>query len=246
MKVNTPILIPVADLHEHADNPNVQDSFVFSNLLNEIATDGFEEAIAVVKNENLGLEFEGYTVVAGNHRLKAARELGIEELPCFVHEWDAETCKIKLVRRNMLKGDLDPKKFTRLVESLDSTHTPEELADMMGFKDEEFERLYQKEAEDVVSNGKNFAPKEDSLIDGATIMLNRIFSESGDSVHLSFLCFTHNGQVHTMIQMNDKLPGVLSKITDYCKSNNLDINSVLYQILGSEIDNLDDIFSSII
>ena len=123
MNVKLPTLIPVDQLFEHEANPNVQESLVFGNLLSEIAEDGFEEAIAVVKSDS-----GGYTVVSGNHRLRAAKELGIQELPCFIHDWNEETIKIKLVRRNMLRGELDSSKFTKLVDSIENNYTPEQLS----------------------------------------------------------------------------------------------------------------------
>ena len=102
----------------------------------------------------------------------------------------------------------------------------------MGFRDlDEFERLYQQEAEEEVTKGKAFKPKEDSLIDGMTVLLNNIFSENGEQIAHSFIYFMYDNKTQLTIQMDDKLMAAMKTMTDKCQEECLDINSVLRELI---------------
>lgn len=232
-----PVMISVTELHEYPGNPNEQDPVTFNNLVEEIEEDGFQEPIIVVPRENIeGPGHEGYTIVSGNHRFKASMVLDAEEVPCFVMDWDAEKSKIKVVRRNLLRGEVDPKKFTKLVQSFGEQYSQDELADMMGFKDiESFEKLYASElagADAEGDQGAADAKDEMNLIDGLSLILNRLFSEYGETVPHSFMFFLYGSKIHLVAQANTKLKKMLELITQRCVDDALDINLVLTGLLG--------------
>lgn len=228
-KVSKFINIKVSNLDEFEGNPNVQDPNTFTNLVKEIEEDGFQEPLLVVPGNEKGR----YVVVSGNHRLKAAKILAFEELPCVVHEdWDLDQQKFKVVRRNLLKGELDATKFTKLVDSLDKNYTPDELADAMGFNTtDDFERMYMLEQEmeqrQAGAIAAQIAEKETNAVDGLGVILNRLFSEYGDTIPHSFMFFSFGNKMHTMVLMNSKLKMVFEELALKVAREGMDMNEVL-------------------
>jgi hypothetical protein len=234
------VYVPIDHLHEFEGNPQEQSQETFNNLVQEIETDGFDEPLQVIHAPDLGTKH--YRVVSGNHRLKAAALLDYQELPCVIRDWDQLTAKIKLVRRNQLKGDLNPKKFTRLVNELAESEQldHEVLHEMMGFTDiDEYMKYYKTEKKDGDKIAKKLANEADNqlrLVDNLSYILNRLFTDYGDTVPFSFMFFTHGSKMHLMIQMNSKLKRVVEKITAKCVEDALDINVVLPGLLDMGIE----------
>jgi hypothetical protein len=229
-KISEVKMIKVSDLEEFDLNPNTQDPTTFSNLVEEINLDGFDEPLIVVPNEKNPSKF---TVISGNHRLKASKVLCFEELPCIIKEdWSLDEQKMKVVRRNMLKGELDAAKFSKLVDSLDANYTPEQLANMMGFNSTDaFERMYlldtELEQRQNAAIAAQVAEKETNAIDGLGIILNRLFSEYGDTLPHSFMFFDYGNKINIMLLMNSRLKKVIEELTLKCAKEGLDINEVL-------------------
>jgi len=100
--------VPVGELVEHPDNPRKGD---LDTITDSIAHNGFYGALIVDQANQ---------VLAGNHRLKAARELGIEKLPIIRVEVDEATAKrIMLVdNRANDQASYDQEALVRVLEGL--------------------------------------------------------------------------------------------------------------------------------
>jgi len=232
--------ISVDDLHEFEGNPQEQSQDTFNNLIQEIETDGFDEPLQVVKAPDLGSG--QYRIVSGNHRYVAARLLDYDELPVIVRDWDDLTARIKLVRRNRLKGDINSQKFTKLINSLSEEEQldHEVLQEMMGFVNIDDYMKYFKDDEAKKEKGAHAATKEVDtqlkLVDNLSQVLNRLFTDFGDTVPFSFMFFTYGSKMHLMVQMNDKLKRLTEKITKKCAEDGLDINVVFPGLLDMGIE----------
>ncbi|MBE3579013.1 MAG: ParB N-terminal domain-containing protein [Caldanaerobacter subterraneus] len=78
-------IISVNLLKEHPRNRDFFDDIqgqAWQDFLESIRTSGIITPLIVTKNED-----ETYTVISGSQRLRAARELGIEEVPCEVRTY---------------------------------------------------------------------------------------------------------------------------------------------------------------
>jgi hypothetical protein len=230
--------IPLDQLHPFPGNPNEEDAITFNNLVDEIDQDGFDQPLIVVPAANiLGPGATGYVVVSGNHRYKALQTQGkFDAVDCVIKDWDAEKAKIKVVRRNLLSGDLNAKKFTAFVDGISTGYTQDQLADAMGFASvEDFTKIYQKELEEQNERGKEGAAdarNEMNLIDGLSLILNRLLREYGQTVAYSFMFFLYGSKIHLCIQANTKLKRLLEIITKRCVEDGLDINLALTGLLG--------------
>ena len=76
---------------------------------------------------------EGYEVIAGERRLKAARQLGLEKVPVIVKEADDQEALVLALIENIQREELNPieeaESFRRLIEEF--KHTQEDVARMV-------------------------------------------------------------------------------------------------------------------
>jgi len=55
-----------------------------------------------------GVETDAYEVTAGAHRLKAARKIGLETVPCIVADDDDLHAELAMIDENLMRADLSP------------------------------------------------------------------------------------------------------------------------------------------
>ena len=223
--------ISVKELYEAPGNPQEQTATTFAALVEDIEKDGFDQPINVVPREA-----GGYTVVDGNHRLRALNYLKYEEVPCIVRkDWDEATAKIKLIRRNMLSGSLDSKKFTKYIDEFSDRFKidKEALPDLMGFDNkEEFLAIYQgndltEDDLEKLGGGK----LELKIMDNLSDFLNKIFTEYGDAVPYNFVPFFYGRKLHTLIQANPAMRKCIEDVSKKCFDEKKDINEVLPDLI---------------
>jgi ParB family chromosome partitioning protein len=92
------ILIPLAQLHPHPDNPRLFEraDVVAQSAVQIERGGGFDPAYALlVRPIN-----DGFQIVAGHHRVAAARAAGLETVPCWVREMDDDEAFMALVLAN--------------------------------------------------------------------------------------------------------------------------------------------------
>jgi hypothetical protein len=235
-KVHLAKLLPTALLAEHPNNSNVQSKHVFKELKESIQAGGFDEPLIVVPRKDT----EGYYVVSGNHRFKAGKELGYDQLPCIVREdWDAVEAKIQLVRRNYVRGQIDRVAFTESVNLLSTEHLLglDVIMERMGFEDSEaFAEFYKQEkarerktASAVAGTGA--AVQQVKMIDDLGVILSVLFEKYGSTVPQSFMIFPVGGKNHIFVQMTPALKKSIDSVTAHCVATGLDINTVLGGLL---------------
>jgi hypothetical protein len=232
-KVET-VMLPLLEVFEFPSNPNEEDSLVFNNLLLEIQEDGFDQPLIVV--DRLHIEnAPGWTVVSGNHRYRALRLHGYTHAACVVKDWDAEKARVKVIRRNLITGKLNDERFTRIVDELRTPYTPDQLADMLGFAHvDEFAKHYKKQHENQPRAEEDDGYGDPTrLVEGMTVILNKLFSEYGDTVPNSFVYFLAGTKIHLAIQANTQLRRALSKVAKRCVKEHKDINLVLAGVIAA-------------
>lgn len=201
-------LIEVSKIHPNEWNPNEQSDEIFNQLVEEIREDGFDHPLNVVPCEWEGEEGH-YVIIGGEHRWQASKLLGLEKVPCFIHDdWDEAQQKLKTVRRNLLGGSLNARKFTDLVNSLKHTLDVEDMPTLFGFEDSrEFEKYLIDDREEkdrsfldsLVEDSKRELHATDSLMaivatifkecDGlATIDQNYLFFTLKGSLQMALIC----------------------------------------------------------
>lgn len=188
--------IPIDMLVDSPDNPNEQDEATFDQLVQGIREDGFDEPVHVVPIAE-GEDAGKFMIVSGHHRVKAARVIGMKAVPAILKPgWTGDRRQIELVRRNSLRGDMNPAKFTYLFNELIKRGKDKNvLRQQMGLvKDDLFKRLY-KQVEGSLSpiQKKKLVEAKDKInsVDSFSAVLNDIFKNHGTELDYGLLCFKY-------------------------------------------------------
>jgi ParB family chromosome partitioning protein len=130
-------LIPISKIRPNPWNPNAMDDAMLARERASIEKFGFI-GTAMVRSAPDG-EWE---LVDGEHRWRIARELGMEELPC----WDLGTVsdlvakELSLVLRE-IHGDHDPARVQAILREIAKTESAESLRLVLPYSEEVYARL---------------------------------------------------------------------------------------------------------
>lgn len=128
--------VPVTDIHPNAWNPNRQDDFMYAKELASIRAFGFVSPLIVRAIDGL------YEIIDGEHRWKAAKELGMKEVPVWsLGAVDDETAKQLTIILNETKGRAQPDLLKPLLEDLLESRTADELLAVLPYTPEQFAGL---------------------------------------------------------------------------------------------------------
>ena len=126
---NGSIEIPVARIRENPRQPRLRiDDGALEALAASIREHGVIQPILVIET------IDGYQLVAGERRVRAARLAGLDHIPAIVRELaDREQLELALVE-NLQREDLDPIEAARAYRQLidDFAFTQEDLAARVG------------------------------------------------------------------------------------------------------------------
>jgi ParB-like chromosome segregation protein Spo0J len=264
-KAHEIVFLPVGEIADNWWNPNSETAERFNALFESIMDVGFVENIQVVpicpelqevmtKEEDraavAGLMKQGkkWLVVQGSHRFEAARIAGsdkIREIPAVVLQpTDVSKMKALSVRMNVIKGRIDPVKFTKLFDELSREQAESVVKEMMGVATGgEFERLYQSVKKTLPPELQKELEKtkaELRTIDDLGRVLNELFARFGSDLDYSFMSFTWGGKVHTMVRLRKDAATVLASVKEMCRQRQIDMNDLLIYgfkaAMGAEID----------
>ena len=125
--------VPTDSINPNSYNPNRQDKDDFALLLRSIREDGFTQPVVVHK--------ETRTIVDGEHRWRAARELGMAELPVVFVDMDAEQMRLSTLRHNRARGSEDVDLTAALYRDLRELGALDQARDALGLSAQELEAL---------------------------------------------------------------------------------------------------------
>lgn len=134
--------IGVDDLIALKRNPQYCTPGQMDALKNSIVKDGFVSPILVRK-----MRGGKYEIVSGNHRVIAAREIGLSEIPCITVAMTAETAKRMAMNLNTIHGDPNPELVAPFLAEMDDAtlldiHLEESMIqDIVKFDEELHEKL---------------------------------------------------------------------------------------------------------
>lgn len=230
--------VPIGLVDANDYNPNEMEDHTFANLVQEIEKDGFDEPVIVCPSP----EKKGrYRIVNGEHRWRAASMLGMKLLPVIIKEdWDEATQKLKTVRRNILRGDLNAAKFDALIADIQKEHelSEVEIASAMGFASlEEMQKAAAHAAADDGSGGAEETEEESTkrarkLIDGLEQVVNSLLSEYGHTVPHGFIYFLYGGEMHLAVSMDGDLKGLVDTVVRRCDKEDRPVADVFGEVLG--------------
>lgn len=225
-------------------NPNEQTADRFNTLVSTIAEDGFDQPIVVcpiTDRDRAQLNAppeKKYVIAKGEHRWRSMRVLGKAVIPAVVRPWDDLTRRTRMVRDNVVKGDLNKERMTELVHSLQSQHRLDAdlTASLVGFDTtrEMFKHMvHEKAAKQAAEEQAHLDRTKDSLkvLDDLSLLLNAIFTKHGHSVPYGYLAFMFGGQIHVMVEMQEELREQIELLGKVALERKVDINLLLAAML---------------
>jgi ParB-like chromosome segregation protein Spo0J len=145
--VDTPgvaLSIPVDRLRANSWNPNKMDEAMYAKELKSIERFGFVDPVTV---REVGMH--DYEIIDGEHRVKAARELGMTEVPCHnLGLLDDDTARELTIVLNETRGTSDRERLSELLKDLASRRDERQLREIMPFGRERFDELLDRKTID--------------------------------------------------------------------------------------------------
>jgi ParB family transcriptional regulator, chromosome partitioning protein len=122
-------LIKIDQIFPNNYNPNVVSEDILAKLRAEISQKGLCEPIIVRSRDS------GYEIVDGEHRWRICRDLGWQEIPCIIQDYDSNEAKIKTLQLNYMRGSAVPVKLASLIHELSKEIKLEDLAKRLPYEE---------------------------------------------------------------------------------------------------------------
>lgn len=157
------------------------------------------------------------------------------------------------MRLNVIKGNLNPEKMVKLYEDVSERHEHEALQDLMGFTDQErFENLVGEVQDDMREMAQDAgmsdraveeledATEEAETVDDLSAILNKMFTQYGDTLDQNYMWFSYGGEDHLYVQCDSDTWGRLQDMMDSVQEAGSDASEVFGQLLVNWQDKLDE------
>lgn len=229
--------LPVDKIVPNPWNPQGMSAEEFNRLVDEISTVGFIAPIQVVP-----LDDGTYQILGGEHRWKAAKVAGLEEIPCAIltdSKWKEDDLKkFTTTRLNLIQGKLDPTKFIPLYNEMVEKYGTDAMASLFGFSHEAglqeiisgvkkgMKRSLPKEMQGEFDK----AAKEVKTIEDLSKIIQNIFNKYGSTVSQNFMVFSFGSKQHIYVSMNKQMKSAMDKVLEFCRKSGEDINDFMEPI----------------
>lgn len=229
------------------DNTNSMTKRQYAALVEAIKdTGGLTENIVVV-DMTTDPEWTGeeqYMTVSGEHRLRAAIDAGIAEVPARVYtaaEWDKDMRDIQGVRHNAITGDFNPLKFSALVKRLSEKYGRDTTRELMKFTDKaKFDKLVDyvtanipDEFKEQVDDAKRSGRMEN--IDQLSTILNEMFMNYGDTLPHNFMILDYGGKQHVWIKLEKETAKSLTRVRGELVRQHKSADDLFNALLQNEV-----------
>lgn len=229
--VHEPQMVAVDDLAPNEANPNEESDAIFTQLVESIREDGFTQPVIVAEQTD-----EGYPIIAGEHRWRAAKVLGMPEIPVVVLPiTEDDQQRIRLVRDNAVRGKIDPVRFTKLFNDLANRYGQDAVRRMMGVvEDSTFQKMYRdvrKSLPREVKKRLDQTKTEIANVDDLALTIRKIMTEAGPQLDQSFVTFSFGGREHMLIRCGPRAWRNLQRIAEEAETEGVDFNARVNQLL---------------
>jgi len=139
----------VNSLSPNAYNPNRQSEHDFELLCRSIEEDGFTQPVIVRESDKV--------IVDGEHRWRAARQLGYDEIPIVLVDFTDEQMRISTLRHNRARGSEDLELSASVLRDLQALGAIEWAQDSLMIDDTELEMLLNDVSAPEAQGGEDFS-----------------------------------------------------------------------------------------
>jgi hypothetical protein len=250
--------IPVSLIDPNPLNPNRMKPRAFDLLVNNLQEMGFTDA-ALMRAKDIALFNEirlkhgddrakiraeliekdcRFETIGGHHRIDGAKYLGFEDVPATIPtdpDFTEEFANFQMIRHNVIRGEMDPEQFVTLYAQYAGKYDDDLLQELFGFAEEaEFKRLITATAaslpKELQSKFKD-AAKEIKTIDGLARILNKIFTEHGDTLPFGYLIFDYSNEDSVWFRCEKSTIKAVYVLGDICKDNKVTMDDVVGNVI---------------
>jgi len=234
-------------------NPNQMQDKTFDRLCKEIEESGMNSPIQVIPIEKEGTT--RYRILGGEHRFQACRVLGYKFIPAIILSdpklQDEDVQKFVTMRLNVIAGQVNPDKMMKMYQDLAKRYDKEALGELMGYTDQD---AFRKLVGEIKKGAKKAGlPKEAvaeiekaamelKTVDNLGAVLNRIFTEYGDTVPNHFVWFDFGGKKHVHVSCDAKTFKKVEAMLSAVKKRDARADEVFAQLMQvwDEVVELDE------
>jgi len=254
------VKLPIRLLYYNGWNPNEMTESEFNALSGNVDEVAMLDPVLVVPwtttEQQVEIEDRLYTadhgqvvtdcgevvfrVVDGEHRTEQQRIADAEYIPCIIghpERLDEFMQKKQTMRMNMIRGKLNRKKFNALVEDFINNYGTDmdALPDELGFSDsKEFYRMIDVARESLPEDlQKEFDRVKDGItnIDDLGAVINRLFSEFGDTVPANYMILDFGGKDHIWVKISVGKFDTMRRVADDIRKHGHTFDSMICHIL---------------
>jgi hypothetical protein len=241
------VFLPLASLQPDPSNPNEMDDKTFNLLCDNVERYGITDPILVYP-----LGEDQYRIVGGHHRAEVAKLFGYEEVPCTVYaeEMTEDEIAAQMTRMNVIHGRLSPAKFLKMYQELEGQYSADVAAEMFGFADEEeFKKLVKATGDSLPPEMKDSfkeGMKEVKTIDDLSKLLNRLFSEYGDTLPYGYMFLDFGGKDSVWLRMGTKDYKDFRGLAARCRESSKTVDGVFSALLAHLVTSEDGLLDSMV
>lgn len=229
-------------------NANTMSPQTLQALILGIQQEGFDEPIQIAPllDEKTGERKktadgkEKYVIIGGEHRWRGAKILEMKTIPAVIKPvTDIVSRRMAMIRRNLVRGELDRTKFTSLVKDLERRKaiSADVMAQQMGFSsDKHFKQFFKDEkarGDSKIQAAIEDARKDMQLSDSLAHVLSEILGKWGATMPAGWVFFAHKSRLHLMLQMEPELYKAVQILCAWAKRD----GKLLQEVLDSAIRN---------
>lgn len=225
-------------------NVNSMSPAQFNELVDMIKTHGFDEPIQVapIAEKKTPDGRQVYVIIGGEHRWRAMKVLGGATVPAVVKQiLDEGERRMLLVKRNVVRGEIDRAKFTTLVKDLEekSQVGRDLLASKMGFTgDQHMKRFFREEKKatnEQVSKLLEESRRELMTVGNVSYVVSEICAKYGKTMPNGYVFFAHRSRLHLLLQMEAELYQAVQAMCALARRDPKTLSIFLNEAIRSEL-----------
>ena len=218
----------------------------FASLKEGIARAGFLDALTVSDNGD-----GTATIIGGEHRWAAAKDLGIRLIPCSTippGEWDEDEAQIETVRLNAVRGKPNPVKMRPLMHKFRQKYGREALPSIMGLREDKIKKYLGEKIEQTANKlppeqrGEFEAKaREAQTKEDLDKIIREFMSTGGASLEKSFLVLSWGHKKHVYIRCSEATTKAMIRGLERVEYAGRDVNETLGPYLEMWVKSLDQV-----
>ncbi len=229
-------------------NPNEMQDSLFNELVTDIQEEEvMDQPIVVTVHPD---DKDKYLIVDGEHRWRAAVAAGHIDIPISVKPWDESERMIHTMRRNLLRGETNPKKFTDMVGRLmekENLSLVEARKRMGIYNDKTFAKMYLKKSADSKKKATELIQDAEQGMNMTALTANLsqvvrdLMINHGDTLAQGFIYFMFKGKPILMISMDNDLQKSVAELVSVAKEDEIsdaEMSMLMRQAVDKVIDSV--------